>query len=126
MERFNRGQAVWVVWQDRLDYPQMHNRPGVVVKRIHPTSYLVKFVARNLKRNQTEWTLDRTGTRHHPSDLLDHGADPKAHLQLLREKWRAEAAPEKIAAREKEQAERKRRKEFLSRIFWQALDRFVV
>jgi hypothetical protein len=126
MERFNRGQAVWVFCQDRFDYPQMHNRPGVVVKRIHPTSYLVKFVARNLKRNQTEWTLDRAGKQHHPSDLLDHGTDPELHLQQLRAKWRAEAAPETIAAQEKEQAERKRRNDFFSRIMRQAIDSLVV
>jgi len=85
----------------------------------------VKFVARNPKPNQREWTLERTAKQHHPSDLLDHGADPKVHLQQLREKWLADAEPETIAARENEEAARKRKNDFLSRTIWQALDSFL-
>lgn len=108
MERFNRGQAVWVFWQDRFGYPHMHHRPGVVQKKIHPTSYLVAFVTNDPRRYQTEWHLDRKGKQRHPSDMIDHGADPGVHLRTLRTRWREETDPATIAAWEKEEAERKK------------------
>jgi len=115
MERFNRGQAVWVFWQNRFGYPEMHHRPGVVQKRIHPTSYLVAFVANDPGRYQTEWKLDRKGKQRHPSDLLDHAADPGAHLRALRAKWRQEADPAVIAEWEKEEAARKKMNDDINR-----------
>lgn len=117
MQRFKRGDAVWCFWQDRFGHPQMHHRPGVVTKKVHPTCYVVATMSNDPYRPKSEWHLDRTGRQRHPSDLLpysdmkphdDNRMDATEHLRELRKIWREETSPDIIAAFEKDREEVKR------------------
>jgi len=116
MQRFKRGDAVWVFWQDRFGYPQMHYRPGVVTKKVHPTSYLVAFVANDPRRCSSEWKLDRQAKQRHPSDMIEY--DPHlgaVHLRHLRKEWAQTVDQATYEAWKASEAERKQMSEELNR-----------
>jgi len=125
--RFKKGDAVWIYFTSEPGgYPGQYSRPGIITKKIHPTSFMVAFVmdARECEKPAREWRLDHRSHEHHPSDLLPY-SDTQAHednecnasdrLAELRAKWKAEAPAEKQAAWWKSEEEREHRNRELNR-----------
>lgn len=116
MTTFKKGDAVWLYWTDKdTGYPQMYHRPGIVTKKIHPTSFMVAFCSNDCRRPVSEWKLDRRSHQHHPTDLYPHDLDPGAELRRRRAVWKEETPAEKQAAWWKSEAERKKANEELNR-----------
>jgi len=116
--RFKKGDAVWLYFTSEPGaYPGMYHRPGIITKRIHPTSYMVAFCANDYERPVEKWALDRRSHEHHPSEMLpfspaipfeDNHDNAKERLRELRDKWKAGTPPEKQAAWWKSEEARER------------------
>jgi hypothetical protein len=119
MTKFKKGDAVWIYYTSKPgDYPGMYQRPGIITKRIHPTSYMVAFAGtKDTGRPVSEWVLDRRSHEHHPSEMLpysdaqppeDNECNANDRLEELRAQWKAEAPPEQQAAWWKSEEDRER------------------
>lgn len=115
MTTFKKGAAVWLYWNDKdTGYPQMYHRPGIVTKRIHPTSYMVAFAANDYRRPVSEWSLDRRSHEHHPSEIYPHNLDPGMELRRRRVVWAEDTPREKQEAWWASEAKRKKMNEQLN------------
>jgi len=133
--RFKKGDAVWIYFTSEPgNYPGLYHRPGIITKKIHPTSYMVAFMANDRDRPVSEWKLDRHSHEHHPSDLLPYSAampfednhdNAKERLRELRETWKAEAPQEDQAAWWKSEEERARLNRKLNRTLRPILARML-
>jgi hypothetical protein len=116
MTTLKKGDAVWLYWNDKTSgYPQMYHRPGIITKKVHPTSFMVAFCANDYRRPVNEWTLDRRSHEHHPTDLYPHDLDPGAELRRRREVWVKETPHEIVTAWWKSETERKNANKELNR-----------
>lgn len=113
---FKKGNAVWLYRTDKATgYPMMYHRPGIITKRVHPTSFKVAFVASDPKQSQAQWKLDRRSHEHHPTELYPHYLDPGAELRRRRQVWKDETPIEVQEAHWKAEEDRKRASENLNR-----------
>lgn len=124
MQRFKRGEAVWLFRQDEFGYPQLHHRPAIVTKRVHRLSYFCTFVAHDPRRPCEEWKLDRRGHQYDPRDMLpyskvqpweDNHSNAIDHLRELRAEWGRTVEPEKKAAWLAAEKERQRASDAINR-----------
>lgn len=107
MHRFKKGDAVWILKPDRFGYPRLMIRPGKIVKRVHPTCYVVAtMIGDYTKKPVGEWLIVKSDEQQrHPGDLLPFADDPQNHLRALQARWRKETSPDVIAARDAAEAE---------------------
>lgn len=123
--RFKKGEAVWLYYTSEPGgYPGLYHRPAIITKKIHPTSYMVAFVANDRELPVDQWKLDYRSHEHHPSDLLpystampfeDNHDNAKERLHALRDQWKAETPADKQKAWWDSEADRERTNKEINR-----------